>query len=208
MSAVTRARHRATPSPDPRSLVGLWIATLLLSTLGWTAAQVFLPTVVGWRPVVIVSGSMLPRIQPGDVLSVQPGDRGLRVGDVVTFRNPEQPATVLTHRLSGRTADGRWLTKGDANASADPLPLPAADIIGRPRLLIGNAGLLTYWRSTGQDRKLAAALGGAGLLALLAWWVARGSGARASAPAPRPSANRSATQHRGGRHAANTDRSR
>ena len=196
---------------EPGSLVGLWIAALLLSTLGWTAAQVLLPILVGWRPVVIVSGSMLPRIQPGDVLSVQPGGRGLQVGDVVTFHSPEQPATVLTHRLSGRTPSGLWLTKGDANATADPLPLPVANIIGRPRLLIGNAGLLTYWRSTGQDRKLAAALGVAGLLALIVWWVARGSGATAptSVPVTRSSAPRfSATRHRGGRHAASTDRRR
>ena len=196
--------------PKAGSLVGLWIAALLLSTLGWTAAQVFLPILVGWRPVVIVSGSMLPRIQPGDVLSVQPGRRGLQVGDVVTFRSPEQPATVLTHRLVSQTRSGRWLTKGDANATADPLPLPTANIIGRPRLLIGNAGLLTYWRSTGQDRKLAAALGSAGLLALMCWLVARGSGA--TAPASEPPASEppnsvppaSVPGHRGGRHAAHT----
>ena len=168
MNRPAQPRHRAAEvPPSGGAVVALWLITLLLSTVGWISAAVLLPMLVGWRPVVVVSGSMLPRIQPGDVVTVQPGTTDLQVGEVVTFRNPERPSELVTHRLARRDPTGGWQTQGDANATPDTTLLPEANIVGRPRLLVSGAGLLTYWRSSGQHGRLSGGLGGCLMLGVL-----------------------------------------
>lgn len=138
------------------SLVSLGLGTLLLALFAWAAVGTAAPMLWGWQPTVIVSGSMLPGIRPGDVVEVAPGSTDLRVGEVVTFQSPDVPGKVITHRLRSHNADGTWVTKGDANPSADSVPVPAQNIIGRPKLLIPFTGLPTVWRSTGQPGKIIA----------------------------------------------------
>jgi signal peptidase len=71
----------------------------------------------------VLSGSMRPGIQPGDLVVTEPiRIADLEVGDVISFFPPESTDGVL-HRLVSITErfDGTWITtKGDANAEADP----------------------------------------------------------------------------------------
>lgn len=82
----------------------------------------------------VISRSMAPALQPGDIVLVYPVRAGeLQTGDLVVVRTDclDQPAgqLPLTHRLVGR--DGRgWRTKGDANRTLDP-PRSTAAILGR-----------------------------------------------------------------------------
>jgi signal peptidase len=78
------------------------------------------------RPVL--SGSMRPSIQPGDLAIVRPVPASsLEVGDVVVYYPPDygpgRDAPALMHRITSlaRQADGLWITtRGDANGADDP----------------------------------------------------------------------------------------
>ena len=51
------------------------LALIIISTV---------PTALGWRTTVVLSGSMLPRIAPGDVVACAPYDpRLLRPGQII-----------------------------------------------------------------------------------------------------------------------------
>lgn len=71
----------------------------------------------------VLSGSMRPDIQPGDLAITEPVPiASLESGDVISFYPPSRTDPVL-HRLLTVTPreDGTWITtKGDANGGADP----------------------------------------------------------------------------------------
>ena len=67
----------------------------------------------------VLSGSMRPGIQPGDLAVVQPVRVSkLRVGDVIAYLPPGRTTPVM-HRIVSINAHG-MVTKGDANPVADP----------------------------------------------------------------------------------------
>lgn len=99
-------------------LGGLAVAVLLLA-----AAVVVVPRVIGAVPLTILTGSMQPTYNPGDVVvSKQVDGNTVRVGNVVTFQPHSDDPTLITHRViaKGGSIDGYTLTtQGDANDSAD-----------------------------------------------------------------------------------------
>lgn len=67
----------------------------------------------------VLSGSMRPHIQPGDLAVIRPTPVGdLIAGDVVAYLPPGQ-ATPVLHRVIDITREG-FVTQGDANTTADP----------------------------------------------------------------------------------------
>src|SRR5687767_14567989 len=77
---------------------------------------------------------MAPTYPVGSLLVVGPIDASeVRPGMAVTFDDPAQPGRLVTHRVL-RVVPGDDLffeTRGDANLSADPFPVPARSIRGR-----------------------------------------------------------------------------
>jgi signal peptidase len=122
------------------------------------------------RSTFVVSGpSMEAAVHQGSAIVVEPVDADdIRVGDVVTMRvGPEQ--AVFTHRVIRIAArpDGLWLeTKGDANATPDPVLVPATAVIGRVRLTIPAIGYVIAALSTSNGLLLGGGLAGM-LLALV-----------------------------------------
>jgi signal peptidase I len=137
---------------------------LMLSVLGLLLAG-FAPYLIGWQAAAIVSGSMMPGMAPGDVAVAAPvaPDR-LRPGQVILFTDPARTDRTLTHRLVSRQHDGTFTTKGDANASADPTPVPPTAIRGRIRYVVPYVGLPRYWLARGDWPQL---VGCGAVLALL-----------------------------------------
>ena len=106
------------------------------------------PTIMGWETAAVVSGSMMPVIEPGDVVAYADYEGGdLRPGVIIAFRDRGRDELV-THRIVGTDDEGNYLTKGDANAHMDSTPLEADQIMGVARLVVPNAGLPTYWLQT------------------------------------------------------------
>ena len=130
----------------PRALGFTVVAGVL-----WLVLWATLPRLIGWRPTLIVGGSMAPSIERGDVVLVRPIGRGsLGVGAVVTFPDPNRGGRLVTHRVVALLADGQVQTRGDHNHDPDPQPVRRGAIQGRAVLRIPYVGRPVIWA---QDRR-------------------------------------------------------
>jgi signal peptidase len=128
-------------------------ATLILATV--IMGGVTIASLLGFRIMIVTSGSMRPAFGPGDAVVVRPGGIGdIKAGDVITFRAPGAPG-MTTHRvLSVRVIDGaRWFqTKGDANPTTDPNLVPADAVYGIQRLALPKLGRFLYLALTPEGK--------------------------------------------------------
>lgn len=152
------AHERVGAATAPRWLLPLVQAasTFYLYLLLWLAAIVaFGAIVMGLQPVAISSGSMLPRINVGDIVLIDPSPAELGPGAVITFEDPANPERLVTHRIEELGPDGAFLTKGDANQVPDPSPVPPDAVEGAGRLLVPMVGLPVMWAQRGAWLELA-----------------------------------------------------
>ncbi|MDN3311135.1 signal peptidase I [Microbacterium oryzae] len=107
-----------------------------------------LPLLLGWRPMVILSGSMEPTVSPGDVVLVSDVPEGETYGEgmVIAFDtvSVEDQPVVKVHRITEVRDDG-FVTQGDANADRDSGVRIEADVRGAGRLLVPFIGSPVYW---------------------------------------------------------------
>lgn len=96
---------------------------------GVAALGVWLVGMVFFGATVVHGGSMEPSIAPGDIVVYRRSVEGIRSGDIVLFEHPEWPHGVV-HRVAEVLPDGRVVTRGDANPSADRDPLDRRRIRG------------------------------------------------------------------------------
>jgi signal peptidase len=97
---------------------------LVLAVAGFLALAIG-PRILGYQTVTMLTGSMSPLINPGDVVVTMPAPVSeIRAGDIITYHIPVEDRRVVTHRLTEVTAnpDGTTAvrTKGDANSGVDP----------------------------------------------------------------------------------------
>ena len=121
-----------------------------LAALGFAAAialAVTVPTLLGLQSFTVLSGSMEPAIGTGDVVVVRKIDPlDARVGDVVTFRSPDDPTRMITHRVRRIEASGglaRFVTQGDANTGSEEWTVPTNGVIGRVEYRVPKLGYVT-----------------------------------------------------------------
>jgi signal peptidase len=128
-----------------RRLLDVALIGLVVFVLGLVLA-INLGPVTGHQLIVIRGGSMEPAIHLGSVIevaNVKPAD--LRPGDIVTLK--EANAVVVTHRITRvvNLPDGLYIeTKGDANASVDPVLVPATAVTGRVGATVPGLGYVIY----------------------------------------------------------------
>lgn len=108
------------------------------------AAPNKVPSIFGYKPFVVLSGSMKPNIQVGDLIFVKKVDTNkLKVGDVIAFRDEDN--LVTTHRIKEIQKGDKelcFITKGDNNNVEDSQPACAKNVEGiyKKRIAgIGNA---------------------------------------------------------------------
>lgn len=90
------------------------------------------PLVLGYRPVVVLSGSMEPTFSVGSVIYYKDTPfQQIDVGDSITFRAAGGDALV-THRVTEKQEISQtFTTKGDANNSEDPNPVKYENVVGK-----------------------------------------------------------------------------
>jgi signal peptidase I len=100
--------------------------------------------IAGWGMYAVRSASMAPALAKGDLVIVDPVAAGeVRPGDVVTMA--VRPGTTVTHRVVSVVPndDGPlFTTKGDANATADPVAVRADQLQGRADMRVPLLGFL------------------------------------------------------------------
>lgn len=126
-------KQQASPLHKVLTVIGTVLCIILIPVLiinctliikSFTSEEV--PSVAGKLPLIVLTDSMYPVIQSGDLIicsTAQPEE--IEAGDVIAFFDPAgNGTTIVTHRvlevteLDGRTA---WRTKGDNNNTEDRL---------------------------------------------------------------------------------------
>lgn len=145
------------------------------------------PVALGLRSTVVLTGSMRPAIEPGDVvLSSRVPVSMLRPGQVLLFDNPAHQGVYLMHRYERPGPGGSIITRGDANRVEDSTPVPSRNVRGVPRLRVPWIGMPIVWLRLGTPpRVMYAGAALAGLL-VLAFQPRRRTGPKGSGPRGRP----------------------
>jgi signal peptidase I len=149
------------------------------ATIAVTAALLLCLVLLGvaWRSsggrwAVIETPSMGSAAPVGTLILTKPVQLAqLAVGDIVTYRPPNLPGTMITHRVVAVLPDGSVQVRGDINGAVDPFPVTQQTLVGQvvahyrglgwlvralPTLLLGIVVLLvgsgsyvpTQWRSS------------------------------------------------------------
>lgn len=114
------------------------------------ALAIFGPLAFGDRPYTVLTGSMEPTISAGDVVideRISPLEA--EVGDVVTFRDPQDQSRQLTHRVKSIRRQGSHLwfvTQGDANNTVEHWRVATGGSLGRVLYTVpwvGHVAVLT-----------------------------------------------------------------
>ena len=96
---------------------------LMISRL-WLGKQI--PSVLGFAPIYVLSGSMEPTFSAGDMILIHKSPQ-YKPGDVVTFWSGGE---LVTHRIIGEGPDG-FIVKGDANNVRDEETIREKNIEGK-----------------------------------------------------------------------------
>lgn len=103
--------------------VGTIVAMAVTVLFVIAIASVAIGVHMGYQAVLMQTGSMTPSINPGDMAILdRTTPASIRVGDAITFVEPDTSNTLVTHRVVAiaQTAAGpMFTTKGDANQAPD-----------------------------------------------------------------------------------------
>jgi signal peptidase len=135
---ITSGRARRVATRALLGVPGAFGLALLLA--------ISLPVLFGCRSLVVMSGSMEPAIPTGSVVVVKriPAAE-IAVGDVISFRSPEDPGRILTHRAQAVAVEGGSVeveTRGDANTGAESWDIDATGTVGRVAFHVPLLGYL------------------------------------------------------------------
>ena len=134
---TSRPGHRQARRERGGSLAGWVVTTIIAVVIIWFAVGLF-PV----QPTMVISGSMRPTLDVGDVVIVGkvPVDT-IEPGDIIQFREAEGIATV--HRVVEiQEIEGNmvFITQGDDNREPDPSPVLAANVVGKVIFNIPKVG--------------------------------------------------------------------
>jgi signal peptidase len=108
-----------------------------------------LPLALGARSMVVLSGSMTPAIRTGDVVVVRPiAPTEAKVGEIVTFKDPDGSGRLLIHRVRAIVRHGDQIavtTQGDANATREHWKVPVDGTIGTVVYRVPLFGFAVSW---------------------------------------------------------------
>ena len=111
-------------------LVPILIVNCILIVKSYTSKAV--PNVGGYLPLIVLTDSMYPVIESGDLIICHTAEpEEIQVGDVIAFFDPAgNGSSIVTHRVTEVTGDG-WRTKGDNNNAEDRLTVKPEDLVAR-----------------------------------------------------------------------------
>ena len=120
------------------SVTGWIITTVAAVAIIWFAVGLF-----PFQPALVGSGSMEPKMYPGDVVIIAkvPADN-IETSDIIQFRVPEG-VTVMHRVIEIQETEGGskvFITKGDANDEPDSEPVLPDNVVGKAVLTIPKVG--------------------------------------------------------------------
>ena len=128
-----RVRREKEGSP----LAGWIVTTVVAVAIIWFAVGLF-----PLQPTTIISGSMRPALEVGDVVVIaKVSGANVEPGDIIQFR--EAAGIVTVHRVVEiQEIEGKkfFITQGDANREPDADPVAPANVVGKAILRIPKIG--------------------------------------------------------------------
>lgn len=109
------------------------------------------PSFFGWKPFIVLSGSMETQIMTGDIAVVKEVDTNeLKDNDIIAFKDKED--IVITHRIVEIVKDDdgntKYKTKGDNNNSEDDGYVYPEQVEGIYKFRVGKLGNLALFIQT------------------------------------------------------------
>ena len=113
-------------------LIPILVINCILIVKSFTSEEV--PSVAGTLPLIVLTDSMYPVIESGDLIICHTEEPdNIEVGDVIAFFDPAgNGSTIVTHRVMEVTEDDgqlAWRTKGDNNNTEDRLLVKADKLV-------------------------------------------------------------------------------
>lgn len=109
--------------------------------------------IIGFTPYAILSPSMTPTYQVGDLVYVRAEEpENIQTGDVISFVANED-LLIVTHRVHEVDPDNKWfITKGDANDIEDATPVLYENVLGTVGFSLPKLGYLSMYLSTSSGK--------------------------------------------------------
>ena len=106
--------------------------------------------IIGFRPIIINGGSMLPTLDYNDIIVIyKPAQSAFQVGDILTF---QVGSSLVTHRIIEIDEDGYFYTQGDnPNNSPDGYAISYNKegskpfVVGKTYYKLKVTGQLVHW---------------------------------------------------------------
>lgn len=159
---MSQKKEKTSTAHKVQTVIGIVLCVILIPILILNISLIVrsfadpdeVPSVGGYLPLIVLTDSMYPQIQSGDLIichTAQPED--IQVGDVIAFFDPAGNGTsVVTHKVMEITQFGdgiAWVTQGIANNAPDFLPVPAENLVGVYQTRIAGLGnVVMFMQST------------------------------------------------------------
>ena len=113
-------------------LIPILVINCILIVKSFTSEDV--PNVAGTLPLIVLTDSMYPVIESGDLIICRTEEpENIQVGDVIAFFDPAgNGSSIVTHRVvevTEQNGEIAWRTKGDNNNTEDRLLVPADKLV-------------------------------------------------------------------------------
>lgn len=133
-------------------LIPILLVNITLIVKSYTNADE-VPGIGGYSPLIVLTGSMEPEIMSGDLIIVKKIDgKDVKNKDVIAFTDPDGNGTsILTHRVIEVYEENGTIffkTQGDANNTADRLPVSEEALVGVYVTRVGGAGSVAMFMQT------------------------------------------------------------
>ena len=139
-----QTKEKSTKGHKALTVVGIILCVILIPILVINCTLLIksqlnkdtVPEIGGIFPLIVLTDSMYPEIQSGDLIVCHTVDaEEVEVGDVIAFYDPEgDGSSIVTHRVVEITTDKdgtpAWKTKGDANNVEDQTPVTFDKLVG------------------------------------------------------------------------------
>ena len=116
------------------------LVSAVLILIGIAAVVLFaIPAIAGYKPFVVLSGSMEPQIKAGAIAynNTHAKVEEVKVGDIIVFKADK---AYVTHRVISINEDNTFTTKGDANQNEDLAPVKFEKFKGKTAFTIPYLG--------------------------------------------------------------------
>ncbi len=136
----TGKKQKASPFQTVWNVVGVLLCVIFIPVIILNVIMIVrsyadpdhVPSVFGYSPVIVLSGSMSPVFEAGDMIVLSKTDPNVLVpGDIVCYMEDE---TVITHQIIEvqKKEDGSplYITQGTANDMEDPSPVSPEQVQG------------------------------------------------------------------------------